>query len=93
MSRSLSHSVWREAVCQFKLARVHMCMNVNVLSEEMDVFQDTELFSHQTAYPGGTQHFLSGTQLNSPPGKTDHPVQCVASEAASASKGQMDKEK
>lgn len=67
-----------------------MCMNVSVFAEEMDVFQDTELFSHQTAYPGGTQHFLSGTQLKSPPGETDHPVQCAT---ASASKGQMDKEK
>lgn len=66
-----------------------MCMNVSVFPEEMHVFQDTKLFSHQTAYPGGTQHLLSGTTLKSPPGKTDHPVQCEAT----ASKGQRDKEK
>lgn len=60
-----------------------MCVNVSLFPQEMDVFQDTKLFSHQTAYPGGTQHLLSGTKLNSPPGKTDHPVQ-----EATASKGQ-----
>lgn len=46
-----------------------MCMNVSVFPEEMDVFQGTKLLSHQTAYPGGTQHFLSGTKLKSPPGE------------------------
>ena len=64
-----------------------MCMNVSAFPEEMDVFQDTKLFSHQTAYPGGTQHLLSGTKLKPPPGKTDHPVQ----RGATASKGQRDK--
>lgn len=68
MSVSLSHV----AVCQSPLACVHMCMNV--FPEEMDVFQDTKLFSHQTAYPGGTQHLLSGTKLKPPPGKTDQPA-------------------
>lgn len=29
----------------------------------------SKLFSHQTAYPGGTQRLLSGTKLKSPPGK------------------------
>lgn len=28
------------------------------------------------AYPGGTEHFLSGPELNSPPGKTERPVTC-----------------
>lgn len=30
-----------------------------------------ELFSHQTAYPGGTQRLLSATKLNSPPGRKE----------------------
>ena len=63
-----------------------MCMTVSMFPEERDVFQDTKLFSHHTAYPGGTQHFLSVTKRKSPPGKTDHPVQTTASE------GQPDKE-
>ncbi len=65
-----------------------MCVNVSLFPEEMDVFQDTKLFSHQTAYPGGTQHLLSGTKLKSPPGKTDHPVQ-----EAAYLKGQRQEEK
>lgn len=63
----------------FLLARVHMRMNVSVFPKEMDVFWGYyKLFSHQTAYPGGTEHLLSGTKLKSPQGKTDHPVQCEA---------------
>lgn len=46
-----------------------------VFLEKMDVLLDSKLFSHQTAYPGGTQRLLSGTKLKSPQGKTDHPVQ------------------
>lgn len=89
MCSQLPYLIWRQAVCHYPLAHVHMCMNVSVFPEEMDVFQDTKPFSHQTAYPGGTQHLLSGTKLKSPPGKTDHPVQ----RQATTSKGQMDKEK
>lgn len=89
MWSQLPYLVWWEAVCQFPPARVHMCMNVSVFPEEMDVFQDTKLFSHQTAYPGGTQHLLSGTKLQTPPGKTDRPVQ----RGGPASKGQRDEEK
>lgn len=88
ISSQLPHDV-RLYVSFQRAARVHMCMNVSVFPEEIDVFQDTKLFSHQTAYPRGTQHFLSGTKLKSPPGKTDHPVQCDTT----ASKGQTDKEK
>lgn len=66
-----------------------MCMNVTMCPEEMDVFQEIKLFSHQAAYPGGTQYFLSGAKWKSPSGKTHHPVQCEAS----TSKGQTDKKK
>lgn len=47
-----------------------------------------KLLSLQSAYPGGTEHFLSGPKLNSPPGKTDHPVKCEVG----ASARQRDKE-
>lgn len=83
MWSQLPYPTWWETVCHFHWHLEHMCRNVSVFPEEMDVFQDTKLFSHQTAYPGGTQHFLSGTKLKSPPGKTDHPVQYDAT----ASKG------
>lgn len=33
-----------------------------------------ELLSLQSAYPGGTEHFLSDPELNPPPGKTERPV-------------------
>lgn len=37
---------------------------------------DCTHLSLQSAYPAGTQHFLSGPKPNSPPGKTDHPAKC-----------------
>lgn len=40
-----------------------------------------------SVYPGGTQLFLSGTKLKSPPGKTEQP----AHDEVHALKGQTDK--
>lgn len=42
----------------------------------------SKLFSHQTAYPGGTQRLLSGTKLKSPPGEKtpqNNPKQTIQS--------------
>lgn len=66
-----------------------ICANVMVNSGEMFKSWGAKRLSHQTVCPRGAQHFLSGTKLESPPGKTDQPVHVEAE----ALKGQMDKEK
>lgn len=66
-----------------------MCIKVIVNSEATIMSWGSKRLKHQTVLPGGIQHFLSGTKLKSPPGKTDQPVHVEAE----ALKGQMDKEK
>lgn len=44
-SVALSHTA-RRLYVSFPQASVHMCMNVSVFPEELDVFQDTISFSH-----------------------------------------------